>query len=138
MDYKKKLRIRLYLGISYIVIGILMLVGGFVLGSTKDFIWGFGFSLALVGIVRVRNYFLITKSEESIRQREIIETDERNISIQSRAKGAAFTVYVLLMSVVVLVLSFLSMHEVAAQIACCAFALIVIYWICYFIYQKRF
>ncbi|MBE6622805.1 MAG: hypothetical protein E7621_01230 [Ruminococcaceae bacterium] len=135
MEFKKKLKKRLYIAVAYTVLGLLMTASSFII-HTDDFISSFGFALFLMGIVRIRNYFIITRTEETIKKREITETDERNILIMNRAKSTAFSIYVLLSSFVVIILSFLNMHELSKCIAIGVCVLVVIYWICYMIYQK--
>lgn len=135
MEFKKKLKKRLYIAIVYTVLGLLMITSTFII-QTDDFISSFGFALFLMGIARIRNYFIITRNEETIKKREIAETDERNILIMHKAKSAAFSVYVLLSSLAVIVLSFLNMHELSKWIAIGVCVFVVIYWICYMIYQK--
>ena len=137
MDYKKKLRSRLNIAITYIVLGAIFIVGTLITKTENDFISTFGFVMILMGLVRIRNYRIITKDEDAIRKQQIIETDERNISIIHKAKSAAFSSYIFILGVAVIVLLFLSMHEAAKWIAYSVCLLIVIYWICYFIYQKK-
>ena len=137
MDYKKKLKSRLYIAITYIALGIMMIAGTFVTKTDNDFISAFGFAMAIMGIVRIRNYLIITKNEERIRKQEIAETDERNLSIQSKAKSATFSIYTMLLGTAVIVLSFLKLHEVAKWISCSVLLLVAIYWICYLVYQKK-
>lgn len=137
MDYKKKLRSRLNIAITYIVLGVMFIVGTSITKTENDFISTFGFMMILMGLVRIRNYRMITKDEDTIRKQEIIETDERNISIIHKAKSTAFSIYILLLGTAVIVLSLFNMHEVARWIACSVCLIVVIYWICYFIYQKK-
>lgn len=137
MDYKQKLKSRLYLAIIYISLGILMICGTFEAKTENDFISSFGFVMVIMGLVRIRNYRMITKDEETIRKQEIIETDERNVMIAHRARSAAFSVYALLLSTVVIVLSLFNMREEAKWIAYSVSLLVVIYWICYLVYQKK-
>ena len=137
MDYKKKLRSRLNIAITYIVLGVIFIVGTFITKTENDFISTFGFMMILMGLVRIRNYRIITKDEDTIRKQQIIETDERNISIVHKAKSAAFAVYTFILGAAVIVLSFIDMHEVAKWVAYSVCLLVVIYWICYFIYQKK-
>ena len=85
MDFKKKLKTRLYTAISYIVIGIVMIIVSNILKTDNDFLSSFGLALSVCGVVRIRNYFIITKNDETIRKQEIAETDERNISISNKA-----------------------------------------------------
>ena len=137
MDFRKKLRTRLYLAISYIVIGAVMIAASFITKTTNEFVSSFGFALLLIGLVRIRNYFIITKNDETIKKQEIAETDERNISIANRAKSLSFTLYVFAASIAVIVLQILEMGELASVIGFTVCALIIIYWISYFIIRKK-
>lgn len=137
MDYKKKLRLRLNISITYIVLGILFIASTFITKTENNFISSFGFAMIIIGLVRIRNYRMITKDEDTIRKQQIIETDERNISIIHKAKSAAFAVYSLILCTAVIVLSFIGMHEAAKWIAFSLCLLIVIYLIFYIVYQKK-
>lgn len=137
MDFRKKLRTRLYLAISYIVIGAVMIAASFITKTTNEFVSSFGFALLLIGIVRIRNHFIITKNDETIKKQEIAETDERNISIANRAKSLSFTLYVFAASITVIVLQILEMGELASVIGFTVCALIIIYWISYFIIRQK-
>ena len=137
MDYKEKLKQRLYIAIIYIALGVMMITGIFAIKTDNDFISSFGFAMIIMGIVRVRNYFLITKNEETIRKQEILETDERNIAIQNKAKSVTFSIYTLLLATAVIILSLFNMHEIAKWIAYAVLLLVVIYWISYWIIRKK-
>ena len=137
MDFKRKLKTRLYVAIIYIALGIMMIVGVVEAKPSNDFISAFGIALIVAGIVRIIKYIKITKNDETVRKNEIIETDERNISIIHKAKSTAFTIYTLLAGTAVIVLSLFGKHETARWIAYSICLLVVIYWICYWIYQKK-
>lgn len=87
MDYKRKLKSRLYIAFVYIVIGTIMILGSFITKTENDFISSFGFAVVIMGVVRIRNYFVITRNEDSISKQEIAETDERNLFIIQKAKA---------------------------------------------------
>lgn len=137
MNFKKKLKTRLYTAITYIVLGTLMIVGGLITNTTNEFISCFGFALVVIGIANIRKYYIITKNEESIKKQEITETDERTISIVHKARSTTFSIYIFLSCTVVIILSLLNMHDIAKWIAYSVLLLISIYWICYFVYQKK-
>ena len=138
MDFRKKLKLRLITAIIYAVVGVLIIIGVVIAKPDNAFISSFGVALAVMGIARLRNYFLITRNEETLRKQEITETDERNLSIVNKARSAAFYIYFMLSGVTVIVLSFLGLHEAAKWIACSVMLLAVIYWICYLVYRKKF
>ena len=137
MDYKKKLKQRLYIAVIYIALGVMMIAGTAVIKTDNDFMSSFGFAIIVMGLVRIRNYFMITKNEDTIRKQEIIETDERNIAIQNKAKSATFSIYTLLLATAVIILSLFNMHETAKWLAYAVLLLVAIYWVCYMVYQKK-
>lgn len=96
MKFRKKLKLRLYTALCYIAVGIAMIAGGYLIETDNSFVSSFGFVLAVMGAARVRSYLIITRSEETVRKREIVETDERNIDIIHRSRSAAFYIYILL------------------------------------------
>lgn len=137
MEFKKKLKIRLWVAISYIALGIAMATVAIVSKTENQFISSFGLALTVMGIARVRNYFLITKNEDTLRKREITETDERNVSIVNKARSAAFTVYILLAGIFVIVMGLLDKIEISVWVSYSVALLVFVYWICYIIYQKK-
>jgi len=137
MNYKKKLEQRLYIGIIGIAIGVMLIVGVFATKSENEFVSALGFAVAMVGVARIIQYLKITKNEESIKKQQVTETDERNLSIAQKAKSATFSIYILISSAAVVITALFGMHEVAKWIAYAQFALVLIYWISYWIYQKR-
>ncbi len=137
MDFRKKLKIRLFVAIGYIVLGIGMIVTFNLIKTDNDFLSSFGFALVVIGIANVRKYFVITKSEESITKRQIAETDERNIAIANKAKSVSFIIYVMLACVSVIVLALLNQTLLSTLVSGTVCALIIIYWISYWIIRKK-
>lgn len=137
MDFKKKLKSRLYIAIIYMAVGVMMIVGANATKTDNAFVASFGIALVVMGIVRIRNYFMITRNEETIKKQQIAETDERNLSILHKAKSAAFSIYILLSGTAVIILSLFSMHGAAKWISYSVALLVAIYWICYWVYQKK-
>lgn len=136
MDYKKKLKQRLNVAIIYIILGVTFIVATFITKTDNDFISSFGFAMIIMGLVRIRNYRIITKNEDTIKKQQIIETDERNISIINKAKSTAFSVYILISGVTLIALLFMGLHEIAKWVSYSVCLLVLIYWICYWVYQK--
>ena len=93
MDYKEKLKKRLYIAIIYTALGVMMIVGANITQTDNHFISSFGLGLVICGIIRIRNYIIITKNEETIQKQRIAENDERNIAIMHRARSITFFVY---------------------------------------------
>ncbi len=137
MNFKNKLKTRLYYGIICIVLGAIMIIGVTVTKAENEYIAALGFALALVGVARIIQYLIITKNEDSIKKQKINETDERNLSIIQKAKSATFSIYLLISCSVVIVTALIDMPDVAKWIGYSQFVLVIIYWICYFVYQKK-
>lgn len=137
MNFKKKLKIRLYCGIGFTLLGIAIIVISNLIRPANEYLSMFGLCMAVVGINRIRHYFLITKNEETIQKREVAESDERNIYISSKARSIAFYIYVLAVSLAVIVFHILGRQEIAVFLFYTVCLLLVIYWITYFIVRKK-
>ena len=137
MDFKKKLKIRFYFAVSYIIIGLTMIIVSFIIDGTSEYLSPFGTALLVVGIARARNHFLITKDDETIKKQQIVETDERIISISRKAKSFTLNLYIILACVSVIVLQILKITELATTIGLTVCVLLVIYWISYFVISKK-
>jgi len=137
MNFKNKLKTRLYYGIICIVLGVIMIIGVTATKSENEYVSAFGFALAMVGVARIIQYLKITKDEDSIKKQKINETDERTLSIIQKAKSATFSIYLLISCTVVIITALMDMPDVAKWIGYSQFVLVIIYWICYFIYQKK-
>lgn len=137
MNFRKKLKIRLFIAIGYIILGIAMIVAFNVIRTENNFLSSFGFALTIIGIAQIRNYLMITKNEETMKKRQIAETDERNISIANKAKSVSFIIYVILACVSVIVLEILNKTQLAIILSGTVWVLISIYWISYWIISKK-
>lgn len=138
MDFERKLKIRLWNAIVCIVLGIALIVIANVTKARDSFISSFGFALALVGAMRVRNYLMITKNEETIRKQQIAESDERNIAISNKAKSLAFGIYVCIAGAVVIALEILNITLIATVVAYSVCAMLILYWVAYWIVRRKY
>lgn len=138
MEFRKKLKVRLYTAIVYIIIGAVFIGLSFTRLGANEVISTFGAVFAVMGVARVVQYLRITKDEESIRQREIAETDERNVMIWTKARSLTFTVYSVAAGLAVIVLYLLNMVFVAQIVAYTVCAFLIVYWICYFIISRKY
>ena len=137
MNFKKKLKTRLCMALVYITLGLILVVSTFIIKSDNEYLSPLGLAFVVVGIVRIRNYLIITKNDETMRKQEIAETDERNISILQKAKSATFSIYLILSCLAVIILLFLGHYEAMRWLSYSVYLLIAIYWVCYFIYSKK-
>lgn len=137
MEFKKKLRIRLYSAIGCVAIGVLMIIISNFTQSDNNFLSSFGLIFAVCGVARIRLYFLITKNDETIEKQRIVESDERNIAISNKAKNIAFSVYIIVTCIAVIVLQFLNKQELVTILSTSICVLVFVYWISYWIINKR-
>ena len=138
MDFKKRMRQRQYIAVSYCVIGLVLILV-FFLGETENyFINSFGFALLFIGITRIIQNRKITKSEDSMRKREIAESDERYRMIAEKAKSWVFSFSLMTAAIVTIVLSVLGYHEQAQPFAWFVCLMVAIYWVFWLIASKKY
>ena len=138
MEFKKKLKQRFYIAVSYTVLGLLLLLTAFLSGSDNYFLTAFGSALVVMGIVRIFRHRNITKDDRSLRQQELVETDERNRMMAERARSWAFSLSMVGAGLAVILLSFLGYHEEALPFAWFVCIMTVLYWICWVIIRKKY
>ncbi|MDY3972403.1 MAG: DUF2178 domain-containing protein [Clostridia bacterium] len=138
MEFRKKLKVRLYTAIAYIIIGAVFIGISFTRLGANEMISSFGAVFAVMGIARIVQYLRITKDEESIHQREIAETDERNVMIWTKARSLAFSIYILAAALAVVVLYLMNMNFAGKIVAYNLFGFVAVYWICYFIISRKY
>ena len=118
-------------------IGILLIAAAFIFNLDNFFFSSFGLCLAIVGAARVRKHRLITRDEETIRKQMIIETDERNLAIADKARSICCILYFLGSGIAVIVLSILGMHQEATWVSYPMMLMLAVYFIAYWVMQKR-
>lgn len=138
MDFRKKLKARLYLGIFYIVFGIAMVALTLLKPSDNGYFSTLGLAFAVIGVKRIRQYFVITRSEESIRKQEIAETDERFIMLQQKSATLSFTISSVLGAIAIFVLHLLDMPLYASIVAYVICGYILIQVVCYFVLARKY
>lgn len=85
MEFKKKLRTRLYIAVSYILLGLVLIAADVLNQFENTFFFSFGIALLVMGVVRLIRHKKITKDEASMRKQEVAETDERFLMMSERA-----------------------------------------------------
>ncbi len=136
MDFKKKLKIRLYVAISYIIFGILLITAAWL--ADYEILSSLGIAFVVMGLARIRQYRFITRDEEALHRREIAETDERNLKIYNQARSLAFLVYVNLCGFGIIALFILNLRSYAELLSYNLIAIVAIYWVCYYIMRKKY
>lgn len=128
---------RIIANILYILLGAALLALGCF--EVIDAFWsGMGSALIAVGIVRIVQFFRFRKDES---YREKIETDakdERNQFIRNKACAWALYLFIMIAAGSTIVLKLLGQDllSIAAGFAICL--MILLYWVCYLILQKKY
>ena len=138
MEFKKKLKTRLYIALSYIVLGIVLIAANALNHFENDFFLSFGITLLVMGIIRLIRHRKVTKDESTIRRQEVAETDERTLMMSEKARSWAFTYSILIAGIAVIVLSLLGKHDTAQPFAWFVCGQVALYWICWMILLKKY
>ena len=91
MEFKQKLKQRLYIAVSYIVLGLILIIADVLNQFENRFIFAFGLGLLVYGTHRILHYRKITRDEKLLRKQELFEKDERYQMLSERAKSWAFS-----------------------------------------------
>ena len=138
MEFKKKLKQRLYIAVSYIVIGLLLIAADALNHFENQFFFSFGITLIVMGILRLIRHRKVTKDEAAIRRQEVAETDERTLMMAEKARSWAFSYSIMIAGIAVIVLSLLGKHDAALPFAWYVCGMVVLYWIFWLILQKKY
>lgn len=138
MDYQKRLKIRTYCSIGYIILGIIMDCIPFIIKTENSFLQYLGTGLIVVGIARLVKQSRMKKSDTTLKEQEIKETDERNIMLAHRSRSLALSASALLMGIAVIILSFMGFTEAVKIIALILCGQVFLCWIFYIILNKKY
>ena len=138
MEFKKKMKQRLYIAVSYILLGIVLLLAAFAGKSDNYFFTSFGIALMLMGILRLFQYRKITTSDQALRKRELAESDERNRMMAERARSWAFSFSIIAAGILVIVLNLLGYNEEALPFAWFVCGMVALYWVCWLIIKRKY
>ena len=138
MDFRKKMKQRLWIAISYIALGLILVIADAVNHFENYFFSSFGFALVIMGILRIIRHRKTMRNDQSIRKQELAESDERTRMIAERARSWAFSLSITGAGIVVIVLSLLGQHEEALPFAWYVCGMVILYWISYFMIRKKY
>ena len=138
MEFKKKLKQRLYIAVSYIVVGLVLIAADALNHFENHYFASFGMTLMVMGILRLIRHRKVTKDESTIRRQEVAETDERTLMMAEKARSWAFSYSIMIAGIAVIVLSLLGKHDAAQPFAWFVCAEVVLYWICWLLARKKY
>lgn len=128
---------RTILSIIWVILGLVLIALSFA-GKVDEFWNGMGFALAIVGVLQLLRTHRFMKNEAYREKVEIAETDERNHFIRCKAWAWAGYLFVIITAVSSLVFKFMGQDllSYAASMAVCL--LLVLYWVAYYVLQKKY
>ena len=138
MDFHKKMKQRFFIAISYILLGLAMVLGYILAESENHFFFSFGIAMTLMGVLRLMKHRTIAKNDQTLRKQELAEKDERTRMISERARSWAFSLSIIAAGVLVIVLNVLDYREQALPFSWYVCAMATLYWICWVIIQKKY
>ena len=138
MDFRKKMKQRLWIAISYIALGLILVIADAVNHFENYFFSSFGFALVIMGILRIIRHRKTMRNDQSIRKQELAESDERIRMIAERARSRVFSLSVTGAGILVIVLNILGHHDAALPFAWYVCGMVVLYWICFSVIRKKY
>ena len=138
MEFKKKMKQRLWIAISYIVLGLILVIADAVNHFENYFFFSFGFALVIMGILRILRHLKTMRDDQSLRKQELAESDERIRMIAERARSWVFSLSVTGAGILVIVLNILGHHDAALPFAWYVCGMVVLYWICFSVIGKKY
>ena len=138
MEFKKKLKVRWYVAVVFILLGLTLVAMSAAQSFENEFYVAYGLALIIMGIARLILQRRITKDEKSIHSRELAESDERFRMLSERARSWAYSLSVMVAGIVVIVLSLLGKHDMAQPFAWYVCGMVALYWIFWMILGKKY
>ena len=138
MEFQKKMKLRKTIAVSYLILGFSLVIADLLTGSENYFLFHFGVALLTMGCLRLHRNRKITASEETMRKQELSEKDERIRMITERARSWAFSLSVTGSGILVIVLNILGYQEQALPFAWYVCGMVILYWICWLILNKKY
>lgn len=138
MKFKKKMQQRLFVALSYTLLGFVLLVAAFAGKSDNYFFSSYGIALILMGVLRLVRYRKITRDDTTLRKQEVAESDERTRMMAEKAKSWTFSLSVTAAGVLVIVLNLLGYHEEALPFAWFVCGMVAMYWLCWYMINRKY
>lgn len=138
MEFRKKMKQRLWIAISYVTLGLILVITDAINNFENYFFSSFGFAMLTMGVLRIIRYRKITQDDQTLRKQELTETDERTRMISERAKSWVFSLSITGAGILVILLNILGHHDAALPFAWYVCGMCILYWICFTIIRKKY
>ena len=138
MEFREKVknRIKGHIWIHIGTLAVMAVAYMFVGERMRELLVSLAIAVSVVKIVRIVSDALLLTDDKRLKKREINENDERNRSIATRARSAAFLISVCIMALAGLVLDYVGLSMYMEAIFYCMCGMLVLYVVTYLIMQK--
>ena len=139
---EKQMKQKLYFNIAFVVLGLLMIITGWVLTvmreGTFSEITGMGSGIFAVGILRVLQIRKILKGDKDALKKLTEGYDERNVMIYNKAMSTTMRICLFAAFIAMFVLYILEKTVVANTVACVILGSMAVYLVCHWIYSRKY
>lgn len=137
MDIKKKIKQRIWIFITYIIIGAVFCVLRY-MGMGSDILFSIGVAFIVCGAVQSVRLIRLINNPEKLEERSIAEKDERNIMLWNKARSMAFAIYIYAAAIGMAIAYVIGQETVGLTLAYSICGLVIIYWISYYILRSKY
>ena len=123
--------------IIYIIVGVTLLTLG-IAGVIDEFWQGMGGGLLIIGILRSIQSLRYSKDENYRESYNTELNDERNRFIRNKAWAWAGYMFVIIAAIATLVLQTLGERLLSLEVSAAVGLILILYWISYFILQRKY
>ena len=128
---------RIIASICYVVLGAVLLALG-IMEVVDEFWSGMGGALAVVGVLRMVQFFRYRNNEEYREKAEIAAKDERNHYIRNKAWAWSGYLFVLIAAVSSIVFKLLNREDLMMLASGSVCLVILLYWGSYMYLKKKY
>ena len=128
---------RTIVSIIWLILGLTLIALSFA-GKVDEFWNGMGFGLAIIGALQLLRTHRFMKNAAYREAVETAETDERNHFIRSKAWAWAGYLFVIITGISVIVFKCIGQDLLSYAAAMAVCLLIVLYWIAYYVLQRKY
>lgn len=138
MNFANRIKLRAGISAFYLAVGAVIIAAANFTKSDNEAAYCFGAAFAVCGAVRMVRYIRLLKTPDVLKQMEIAENDEMNITLAQKARSAAFLIYFVLAGLLAAGFYIMGNSAAGEAIAYVICAMTLIYWICYRIIRRKY
>ena len=133
MKYEK----RILLSVIWVVLGTVLICLSF--AGKVDMFWnGMGFSLFVIGVIRMLRYYRLNKNEAYREKVEIEEKDERNRFLRNKAWAWTGYLFMMMAAISSIILKIVKQDLLSVAVSGAACFMLLFYWIVYSVLKRKY